>query len=940
MHSQPQQPNHHPHPRQYHEPPSATPRPDLKRKAYELGTTPAPSNNKPGKRPRTSEKAAEIGQDPYPAQRTPRSLQHTQEPQVDRTIPFEDIYQNGKAQYKHKIFEHKPGSNNWFIVRCDEHQVHFGHGNPLHGAAKHVHSPQHGNLEKKHELALQVCGHRITGCNADLARLNNQVFHDAVKEEGYVPFNMNLLTKEGRRRHHDGAEVATKPEGHVKVKAVRLNINSDEANNVQDCNFYQGLWSPTKKWYTLVVLPILPDGSLRDAGLPQISLGETDLMDKVPLCYSVDRNSLQIKEWRAAYKSGGDKVDKREYPVMFFDGAVKNSLGWLPASKLKPLDLDHPPDDVDKRGLAAARMWFAQKMMYRNDWEDYKNRGPGQPPSSEGGTNKHGEIRSSLSIPVWMLTGITDQVPSLRSLRGDAQSPIRDKSNKPEGFSASSSEEGSDEEDSPKVNTGPVPEPTNAHYVGDSSSELSDVDLGSSQKSEEIGDEILAKHASGPEGIAEETAEAGGTSADPGEGEAQSTQPQTSPEVCTLATGTETTRPALPRAESDHEQQRKDAQARAAAAAVEAVSRSRASSEVPEGASSHQEAQLHRPLRPNGLEHHRRSASDNNLAMNFRAGLTMAGSQLGGVRKASDLRSILNQDHTSTVPVAQARSIDPYKRAEAIAAQMEGLKSRAASAPMHESKGTASPFPPPPLPLSQGQQRSPPVSHIMSPPVQSPVMMPPRSSSSTPVQAEVGRSSPQMVSMVPSQDKWQAVRSSHQTSQTSTRASFVNTTSAIPSRESTPKGVTQPPMSRSSTTPSARLGTPVSEKQENFDVSQLRDSARGVRWSREGPDMGFLRLATDATRGWAETVKGSPLTARVEAARIVRIEVDALDGDNDKERVNLVHKDGNQQTLVFETNSENQRLMRAAVQRRRFVTWLRKNNSSVEYQPGQALIPF
>lgn len=403
VHTQSQQANHHPHPHQYHEPSNVTPRSDLKRKAYELASASTVLNN-PGKRPRTSEKPIEIFQDTCPAQikpspRTPRSSQLTQDPQIDRTIPFEEIYQDGKAQYKHKIFEHKAGSGNWYIVRCDEHQVHFGYGNPLHGAAKHVHSPQHGNLEKKHDLALQICGHRITGCNAELAMLNNRVFEHAVKEQGYVPFNMNLLTKEGRRRLHDGAEITIKTEGHVKKKPAKLNINCDEANNVQDCKFYQGLWSPTKKWYALIVLPILPDGSLKDAGLPQITLGETDLMDKVPQCYRVDRNSLQIKEWRAAYKPGGDKLDRREYPVMFFDGVVKNSLGWLPASKLKPLDLDNPPDDVDRRGLTAARMWFAQKMMFRKDWEDYQKFGPARPPTWEGVSNKPGEFRSLFPFP-------------------------------------------------------------------------------------------------------------------------------------------------------------------------------------------------------------------------------------------------------------------------------------------------------------------------------------------------------------------------------------------------------------------------------------------------------------------------------------------------------------------------------------------------------------
>lgn len=406
MHGQPQQVNQQP-PTNHHEPSILTPlRSEFKRKAYEASAMDGTANGHTSKRPRTGEKPIDgVYQEQFqsqsrPSPRTPRSSQPAPETHIERIIPFEEIYQDGKAQFKHKIFEYKSGSGNWYIVRCDEHSVHFGYGNPLHGAAKHVHSPQHGNLEKKHELALKICGHRVTNCNAERAELNNRAFEHAVKEEGYVPFNMNLMTKEKRRHLNDGAEAPVKGEGHAKKKPVRLNINCDDANHVQDCNFYQGLWSPNKKWYALIVLPILPDGSLKDVGLPHTTLQETELMATVPKCYRVDRNSLQIKEWQLAYKLGGTKVGKREYPVMFFDGVLKNSLGWLPAYKLKPLDLDNPPDDVDRRGLNTARAWFAQQMMHRKDWEDYKQFGPGRPSLLDSEMNKLGRSNRTITPSV------------------------------------------------------------------------------------------------------------------------------------------------------------------------------------------------------------------------------------------------------------------------------------------------------------------------------------------------------------------------------------------------------------------------------------------------------------------------------------------------------------------------------------------------------------
>lgn len=485
------------------------------------------------------------------------------------------------------------------------------------------------------------------------------------------------------------------------------------------------------------------------------------------------------------------------------------------------------------------------------------------------------------------------------------QSPIRDKSSKPVGFSVSSSEEDSDEEGRTKPNIRPNPEPVNSQYADDSS-ELSDVDMEDiqpSEKSDHSVGKVVHESNAEPRPPTLETAIQAPT---PGK--------EATPEI-------EVRRPPTSSAISDHEQLRKDAQARAAAAVMEAASRSRASSEVPAGVSpdgaplptpnSLREPDSGQPSRPSGPEHHR-SRSDNNFSINGGNGTTFGGHEPRELQKrASDLHNILNQDQVSKPVGSNETSEDPYKRAMAIAAQMEGLKSRSASAPIHEGKGTPSPFPPPPLPPVQvRQQQSPSLSHILSPPVQSPLMMPPRSSSSTPVQA--GRESPKM-SALGQHDKWQAMRS------TANKASFVNT----PSQIAMPQ-----PQAMNST----QLGTPISDKQENFDVSQFRDSTRGVRWSRDGPGTGFLRLTTDSMRGWAETAKGSPLTATIEPLKIARIEVDPVEGEAEKERVSLIHKDGNQQMLVFEMNSENQRLVKAAVQRRRFVTWMRKINSSVEYR--------
>src|SRR3569833_2827604 len=112
----------------------------------------------------------------------------------ERSISFDEVYQDGNAKYKHTIVEYPPSSRTWYILRCDEHGVHFG-PKPLLGAAKHLHSIQHNNLPKHHSLAIELIGHRVRDCNMELAFKNNMAVRKAFSE-GYAPFNVNRLTRQ------------------------------------------------------------------------------------------------------------------------------------------------------------------------------------------------------------------------------------------------------------------------------------------------------------------------------------------------------------------------------------------------------------------------------------------------------------------------------------------------------------------------------------------------------------------------------------------------------------------------------------------------------------------------------------------------------------------------------------------------------------------------
>lgn len=132
------------------------------------------------KRPRVEDEAStETALDKSPGHRRQRS---------QRTISFNEVYQGGKPLYKHIIVEYPAQSGEYYILRCDQHGVHFNL-NPLAGAAKHLHSAQHGHMSKERAQAVDLLGYRVIDCTNELLEKNNDMVKKAFTEEGYKPFS-------------------------------------------------------------------------------------------------------------------------------------------------------------------------------------------------------------------------------------------------------------------------------------------------------------------------------------------------------------------------------------------------------------------------------------------------------------------------------------------------------------------------------------------------------------------------------------------------------------------------------------------------------------------------------------------------------------------------------------------------------------------------------
>ncbi|KAK8106645.1 hypothetical protein PG999_010004 [Apiospora kogelbergensis] len=278
------------------------------------------------------------------------------------TIDFADVFQEGFAQHKHMITEYPPGSDQWYILRCDVHRRHFKQ-NPLYGAANHLRAAEHQGPERHLDIdmsewpvrwasTIKKMGLRVLNCDATKAEKNNAAFTQAL-DAGYKPLgpdpNQQSTPKEthqipSRPRPALREEVATD----TSRSATRAESEEHEREVITqplEGKPYLGYWrsgSRGQGWYALIVLPL---GSFNVIGLDGSFL-ETELTKSIPACY--ERQNGTVLQWAEGYRDGERLVNKRQFPVMWFHDAQTFSLqkdlmipdpvwySWLRAADLQP----------------------------------------------------------------------------------------------------------------------------------------------------------------------------------------------------------------------------------------------------------------------------------------------------------------------------------------------------------------------------------------------------------------------------------------------------------------------------------------------------------------------------------------------------------------------------------------------------------------------------
>ncbi|KAK8092668.1 uncharacterized protein PG998_014773 [Apiospora kogelbergensis] len=292
------------------------------------------------------------------ARKKTKTAAATEEPY---NVDFDEVFQNGLALHKHMIIQYPPESDRWYLLRCDDHGLHFNQ-NPLHGAARHMRAAEHRG-PKRHldintlkdadswSLAIQTMGLRVSNCDATKAQQNNTAFTQAL-DAGYKPIKPDSNKKPAPSQIISQPQPAPR-EQEVLGDASRLSTEPEwsEENGGElithplEGKPYLGYWrsgSRGQGWHALVVLPL---GRFDAIGLHG-SLLETELAKSIPACY--DRQSATDLPWAEGYRDGERLVAKRRFPVMWFLDDQTFPLrkdmmmptpawyNWLAASDLRP----------------------------------------------------------------------------------------------------------------------------------------------------------------------------------------------------------------------------------------------------------------------------------------------------------------------------------------------------------------------------------------------------------------------------------------------------------------------------------------------------------------------------------------------------------------------------------------------------------------------------
>ncbi|CZR49877.1 uncharacterized protein FPRO_16084 [Fusarium proliferatum ET1] len=247
---------------------------------------------------------------------------------TQRTITFDEVYQGGKARWKHRIVNIH---GLCYIFGCEQHKKHFCKGNPLQAAMSHIKGKGHSIKRSNATQAMRLLGTQVLRCTEADLQLNNKAVDSYLAEQ------------EEKNKHR---------------KASTMNL----AKAPQTDEIHMAWFGDDDKGYCLHAFLVMPFFPRPDDGMDIQSVTQSDLDVDIPACYKLNETSDGY-DWAEGYEEHGKYANNRVYPIMCLVGEAPHKVDWLPVCHFRKLDLGD--EDLEDKDVIKAFMRKSTAGKYR-----------------------------------------------------------------------------------------------------------------------------------------------------------------------------------------------------------------------------------------------------------------------------------------------------------------------------------------------------------------------------------------------------------------------------------------------------------------------------------------------------------------------------------------------------------------------------------------------
>ncbi|KAF4448074.1 hypothetical protein F53441_8466 [Fusarium austroafricanum] len=227
------------------------------------------------------------------------------------SISLETLEQNFSNQ---RVTEVPKGSGNWYVFRCEEHNMLFeGGARPAQAASRHAIA--HG-MHFTHASAVEAFGARVMGCDAKSAKEHNANIGEAIEQSRLESTLLHADLQPQEPQEPDCRPVRRAAQNRQRFFLSPSPSGFQKPPKIFPEEIYWVHWHEDDLYYPCLVLPWGPMPRLCSTKCAPVEMNLLHSEYELPRCYDRRRGFCGV--WAKGYKDGQAKVSERQYPVVYF----------------------------------------------------------------------------------------------------------------------------------------------------------------------------------------------------------------------------------------------------------------------------------------------------------------------------------------------------------------------------------------------------------------------------------------------------------------------------------------------------------------------------------------------------------------------------------------------------------------------------------------------